>query len=312
MTDRSFERANEESRDRLARMVSTLTPVQLETDLGEGWTVASALAHAGFWDRWQAARWTEMLAGDWSAEDVSVLAAEHLANEALHPYWAGISAAYVPTLALDAATRLNSLIAQAPDALVDSLEGGPSAFLLHRHRHRNDHLDHIERVLAATAQAAGSVDRAFVQRNTDSRQRLSATVMRLEVSDLELSAEADGWTIGQVLGHLGFWDRFLAARWQSALASGPGAQPAYLDQGIADLLNEALAPAWGATDAGTEGPAVLEILAAAQAVDDMIAGLPAETPIEAILAERPSLLDRSLHRREHLDVIDRALAGRIR
>ena len=143
MTDRSFERANEESRDRLARMVAALTPVQLETDLGEGWTVASALAHAGFWDRWQAARWTEMLAGDWSAEDVSVLAAEHLANEALHPYWSGISAADVPTLALDAATRLNSLIAQAPDGLVDSLEGGPTDYLLHRHRHRNDHLDHI-------------------------------------------------------------------------------------------------------------------------------------------------------------------------
>lgn len=312
MTDRSFERANEESRDRLARMVATLTPTQLAPDLGEGWTVASALAHTGFWDRWQAARWTEMLVGDWSADDASVLAAEHLANEALHPYWAGIAAADEPALAVEAATRLDALIARAPDALADSLEGGPSAFLLHRHRHRNDHIDHIERVLAATAQAAGSVDRAFVQRNAESRQRLSATVLRLEVSDLELSAEAGGWTIGQVLGHLGFWDRFLAARWRSALASGPGAQPVYLDQEIADMLNEALEPAWGATDAGTEGPAVLEILAAAQAVDDLIAGLPPETPFDSILAERPSLLDRSIHRREHLDVIDRALAGRIR
>jgi hypothetical protein len=48
--------------------------------------VASALALAGFWDRWQAARWTEMLTGRWTADDSSVIAAEHLANDALHPY----------------------------------------------------------------------------------------------------------------------------------------------------------------------------------------------------------------------------------
>ena len=86
MTDRSFQDANDQSRERLARLVATLTPAQLAVDLGEGWTVASALAQMGFWDRWQAERWTEMLAGRWSAEDDSVIAAEHLANESLHPY----------------------------------------------------------------------------------------------------------------------------------------------------------------------------------------------------------------------------------
>ena len=36
------------------------------------------------------------------------------------------------------------------------------------------------------------------------------------------------------------------------------------------------------------------------------AGLPAETPVESILAERPALLDRSIHRLEHLAAIDLA------
>jgi hypothetical protein len=103
----------------------------------------------GFWDRWQAERWTEMLAGTWSADDDSVIAAEHLANPALHPYWAGIEARNVVTLAIEAAATLDALVAQAPDALVEKLEVGPSAYLLHRHRHRDEHLDHIERVLAA-------------------------------------------------------------------------------------------------------------------------------------------------------------------
>jgi hypothetical protein len=147
MTDRSFELANDESRARLASLVATLVPAQLAADLGEGWTVASALAHMGFWDRWQAERWTEMLAGTWSADEGSLLAAERHANAALHPYWSGIGAADVPALAVAAAEALDALVASAPDSIVVQLEGGPSAYLLHRHRHRDEHIDHIQRML---------------------------------------------------------------------------------------------------------------------------------------------------------------------
>jgi hypothetical protein len=147
MTDRSFELANDESRARLAGLVATLGPAQLAADLGEGWTVASALAHMGFWDRWQAERWTEMLAGTWSADEGSFLVAERLANAALHPYWSGIDAADIPALALAAAEALDALVASAPDSIVVQLEGGPSAFQLHRHRHRDEHIDHIQRIL---------------------------------------------------------------------------------------------------------------------------------------------------------------------
>jgi hypothetical protein len=43
-------------------------------------------------------------------------------------------------------------------------------------------------------------------------------------------------------------------------------------------------------------------------VDGIIAGLPVEIQVEAILAERPALLDRSIHRLEHLAAIERALS----
>ncbi len=147
MIDRSHDRANDASRARLARLAATLGPAELAADLGEGWTVASALGHMGFWDRWQAERWIEMLGGTWAADDQSVLAAEHLANEALHPYWAGVTDANLAALALEAAVTLDALVAKAPDSIVVQLEGGPAAYMLHRHRHRDEHLDHIERVL---------------------------------------------------------------------------------------------------------------------------------------------------------------------
>jgi hypothetical protein len=75
------------------------------------------------------------------------------------------------------------------------------------------------------------------------------------------------------------------------------------------MLNDGLSPAWEAFAAGAGRAAIDDALAAAQAVDAIIAGLPAATPVEAILAERPALLDRSIHRFEHLSAIERALTG---
>ena len=147
MVDRSHERANEESRAEVAALVAGLTQEQLLADLGEGWSVLSHLAHLGFWDRWQGERWRSMLAGSWTADDASVLDAEDLANEALAPYWAAIETADVPALALEAAAAVDRLIARAPDSMVTRLHASPNQFLLHRHRHRREHLGWIKRDL---------------------------------------------------------------------------------------------------------------------------------------------------------------------
>jgi uncharacterized damage-inducible protein DinB len=471
MVERTFERANDESRERLARLVAGLTPALLEIDLGEGWTVASALGHIGFWDRWQTERWERMLAGEWPWDSASVKVAEDIANDALHPYWEGQTADH-GRLALEAAARLDAIIAGVPDSFVEQLEGTPYAYLLHRHRHRDEHLDHIERSIAA---AAAGADGSFVERNAASRRHLASLVERLRPEDLALSTEpteegswtvaqvlghllfwdrsmearwrlaleragetgvvdvvgipgelteainrplawligdwserlgpaigsqavaaaeavdslaeamvgrlpagalatrpnvvhrwshreahlgqvekalagarpsatppdrsfvernrasqaelagmlagmsaadlarpaGDGtWNVGQVLGHLGFWDRFLAARWRAALAAGPASQPSVLPHELADLLNDGLPSTWAAFAAAAGESVIAETLAAAKEVDAIIGGLPAETPVEAILSDRPALLDRSIHRREHLAQIEAALAGR--
>jgi hypothetical protein len=151
MVDRSHERANEESRAEVAALVAGLTQQQPRADLGEGWSALSHLAHLGFWDRWQGARWRSMLAGSWTADAGSVLDAEDLANAALAPYWAAIETADVPALALEAAAVVDQLIAQviaqAPDAMVTQLYASPNLFLLYRYRHRREHLGWIRRDL---------------------------------------------------------------------------------------------------------------------------------------------------------------------
>jgi hypothetical protein len=75
--------------------------------------------------------------------------------------------------------------------------------------------------------------------------------------------------------------------------------------GIADGINQAMLPWWR-----TVAPAQIryEVMAAAEAVDRKAATLPAAI-IEAIQAVRPRMLARAAHRRQHLDQIERALAG---
>lgn len=324
MTDRSFQRANDESRERLAGLISTLTPTQLTIDLGEGWTVASALAHVGFWDRWQAARWTAMLAGRWTADEASMLAAEHLANEALHPYWAGIDANDIPALALDAAIKLDALIAGAPDSLVDALEGTPRAYLLHRHRHRPEHLDHIERSIAAEAAAAAThrgtggpsasaVDRSFIERNAESRRRLAALVARLTPADMARPTEPSeegSWNVAQVLGHLAFWDRSYETRWRMAKAAAGGTgtfEPASLPGGMTDAINLPLAALLGiwteqiGTDVGVQA------LAAAESLDTLLVELTDRFPT-GLTTEKPHLVNRWMHREPHLAAVEAAIA----
>jgi hypothetical protein len=313
MTDRSFERANDESRARLANLVETLTTAQLAIDLGEGWTVASALAHAGFWDRWQGDRWAAMLDGSWKADSESVLAAEHLANDALHPYWAAVADPHVAAIALEAASRLDALIASAPDEIVDSLEGTPIAFLLHRHNHRGEHLDHIERAIAAAA--AATADRSFVEKNAASRRRLAAVVEKLRPEDMALATEPTdegSWTIAQVLGHLLFWDRSMKTRWELALAKAGDAGPVdivgipmeftdAINLPLADLIDE-----WTAKLGLEIG---VQAVAAAEAVDALIEKCFDRLPAGA-LTTRGSAVHRWGHRESHLENVEKALAAR--
>jgi hypothetical protein len=313
MTDRSFERANDQSRERLARLIATLTPARLAIDLGRGWTVAAALAHAGFWDRWQAARWAEILAGRWSAQDESVIAAEHLANVALDAYLSGIDAAGIPSLALEAATELDALIAGAPDTTVDALAGTPCDHLLNRHRHRGEHIDQIERALeVAAAAAAGPLDRSFVERNAESRRYMAILVGRLTAADYTRPTEPSeegSWTIAQVLGHLAFWDRSWETRWLMAMeAAGEGGaiEPVNIPNGMTEAINRPLAALLGEWTERLGVAVGAQAVAAAESLDVLLESLGDRLPAGAA-AERPPLVNRWAHREPHLRAVEAAL-----
>ena len=144
-----------------------------------------------------------------------------------------------------------------------------------------------------------SVDRSHLAQNQASRTRLRALTERLSEADLGRPLEG-GWTVAAALAHLAFWDRWgriLLEKWERE-----GFVPITAD---ADLLNGALLDEWLAIPLRD---AARLSLAAAEAIDRKLEAVAPEL-LDAIAAANPRGIVRATHRNEHLDQIERALAG---
>jgi len=146
------------------------------------------------------------------------------------------------------------------------------------------------------------MDRSYVTENEAERARLQAIVARLTDADLARAMSED-WTIGVGLMHLAFWDGLSLSKFEEWERTGEVQIPPMRE--MVDGINHAMLPWWR-----TIAPAQVRhaVVAAAEAVDRKAETLPAPI-IEAILVLRPRSLTRAIHRRQHLDQIERALAG---
>lgn len=146
------------------------------------------------------------------------------------------------------------------------------------------------------------MDRSYVAENDAERARLKAVVARLTDTDMA-RAMSEEWTVGVGLMHLAFWDGLSLSKFEEWERTGAVQIPPMGD--MVDGINHAMLPWWR-----TIAPAQVRhaVVAAAEAVDRKAETLPAPI-VEAILAVRPRSLARAIHRRQHLDQIERAFAG---
>jgi hypothetical protein len=141
----------------------------------------------------------------------------------------------------------------------------------------------------------------YIEVNTKARQRLRALVDSLTDEELSLPA-GDGWTIAGLLAHIAFWDYRLFNLMQHWKKEGVGDSPIDIDN-----VNESTKPLCLAIPGREAGRLALS---AAEAVDAELENIPNEmTPwINMLVQEGRLRLDRSHHRNEHLDQIDKVLA----
>jgi hypothetical protein len=136
-------------------------------------------------------------------------------------------------------------------------------------------------------------------RNRAARERLDAVVARLGERDVVLD---DGWTAAALLAHLAFWDRLATTRLEKYLADRE--PPVFPPDAVTELTNGAGMRQWKDTPTRVAAAQARE---AAAAVDRAIEALPADALAALKALGRPFVLDRSEHRAEHLDPIERAL-----
>ena len=144
------------------------------------------------------------------------------------------------------------------------------------------------------------VSREVAESNRVQGERLRALAGRLTPEMLAVRL-ANGWTVAVALAHVAFWDRqrlCLMRRW----AAGEDVHGGY----DGEVFNETLLPFLEAIPPDLAAALAVE---AAEEVDAFLLAVP-DAVVEAALArpDRPNL-DRGMHREDHLDRIEAALAG---
>ena len=136
---------NELTRDSLATLVGRLSDDDLAHNLGDGWTVAVALAHLAFWDE-RAALLLERYADGTPQHQIPDWY-EDLLNQTLEPQWRALSPRAAAEGAVAAAEHVTSALRSLEDDLCAQLEATEDGYLLRRFNHRQEHIDQIEAAL---------------------------------------------------------------------------------------------------------------------------------------------------------------------
>jgi hypothetical protein len=136
---------NELTRDSLSRLVGKLSDDDLAHDLGDGWTIAVALAHLAFWDE-RAALLLERYANGTPQHHIPDWY-EDLLNQTLEPQWRALSPRAAAEGAVAAAEHVTRVLRSLEDDLCARLEAHEEGYLLRRFNHRQEHIDQIEAAL---------------------------------------------------------------------------------------------------------------------------------------------------------------------
>lgn len=144
------------------------------------------------------------------------------------------------------------------------------------------------------------MDRTYVAENDAQRERLRALVAQM--SDAELSRPLPGgWTVAAVLAHVAFWDAraiYYIDKW------GPSGEPSTYEEEDTDVINDSAKPLCLALRPRDAAELALRL---AEESDEKV-----KTLSDAMLAKieakggPPFNLSRAIHRKEHLDDIERA------
>jgi hypothetical protein len=141
--DRSFIELNRASTDRIRSLASRLSDSEMQTRVGEHWTVAIVFAHLAFFDR----RALYVLDATEHAGKVINPDFDIFVNDLALPLWAAIPPRDAARICIETADVIDKRLETYPPDLLELIRTENKRYLF-RAYHRNEHLDEAEAALS--------------------------------------------------------------------------------------------------------------------------------------------------------------------
>jgi hypothetical protein len=141
--DRSFVDLNRAATQRMRALAERLSDAELQTRVGEHWTIAIVFAHLAFLDR----RARYVLDATERAGKVVNPDFDLFVNDLALPFWAAIPPREAVRICLETAEALDTRLETYPSELLESIRAEYKRYLF-RAYHRNEHLDEAEAALS--------------------------------------------------------------------------------------------------------------------------------------------------------------------
>lgn len=139
--DTAFIERNRASTQRIREM-ARLSEAEMQTRVGEHWTVAIVLAHLAFWDR----RVIYVLERTEQDGALFVPQLDIVINDLSLPLWAAIPPREAARIAIETAEALDQRLEAFPTALLEEIYTYNKRWV-DRSLHRNEHLDEADAAL---------------------------------------------------------------------------------------------------------------------------------------------------------------------
>lgn len=139
--DRSFAESNRASRERI-RAMARLSDAEMQTPVGQHWTVSILLAHLAFWDR------RVLYVLDMTEKNGKLFAPEIdvYVNDLFLPFWAALPPREAARIAVESAEALDKRLESYPATLLEEIYNYNKRWVV-RGLHRGEHLDEADAAL---------------------------------------------------------------------------------------------------------------------------------------------------------------------
>lgn len=142
MFDDPYIELNKASRERMQALAEKLSDEEMQTKVGEHWTVSIVFAHLAWWDR----RVLYVLDRTEKEGRLFVPEIDIFVNDLSLPLWAAVPAREAVRIALENAEALDKRLEEYPRALLEEIYRYNKRWVI-RALHRGEHLDEADAAL---------------------------------------------------------------------------------------------------------------------------------------------------------------------